>query len=49
MAELRFSFGDRSVVPDIAVFLWEQIPFTVEGDVPDRFALPPDWVVVARD
>lgn len=43
--ELRCSFGDQSVVPDISVFLWDQIPFTVEGDVPDRFELPPDWVV----
>jgi Uma2 family endonuclease len=43
--ELRCSFGDRSIVPDVSVFLWGQIPFTAEGDVPDRFKLPPDWVI----
>jgi Uma2 family endonuclease len=43
--ELRCSFGDRSVVPDVAIFLWAHIPFTAQGDVPDRFELPPDWVI----
>jgi Uma2 family endonuclease len=43
--ELRCSFGGRSLVPDIAVFLWESIPFLADGEVPDRFNLPPDWVI----
>jgi Uma2 family endonuclease len=43
--ELRCSFGDRSIVPDVSVFLWEQIPFTAAGDVPDRFEIAPAWVV----
>jgi Uma2 family endonuclease len=43
--ELRCSFGDRSVVPDITVFLWGNIPFVAEGEVPDRFESAPDWVV----
>jgi len=43
--ELRCSFGTRSVVPDVAVFRWERILFTPEGEVPDQFALPPDWVI----
>ncbi len=43
--ELRCSFGDRSVVPDLAVFTWERIPFTAEGDVPDNFPLAPDWTI----
>lgn len=42
---LQCSFGNRSIIPDISVFRWEQIPFTGEGDVPDRFELPPDWVI----
>ncbi|MFM5942161.1 MAG: Uma2 family endonuclease, partial [Dolichospermum sp.] len=25
--ELRCSFGNRSIVPDLAVFTWEHIPF----------------------
>lgn len=43
--ELRCSFGVRSIVPDVAVFQWERIPFTAEGNVPDNFELPPDWTI----
>ncbi len=43
--ELRCSFGDRSIVPDVAIFLWQRIPFTVAGEVPDNFELPPDWTI----
>ncbi|WP_242041723.1 Uma2 family endonuclease [Alkalinema sp. FACHB-956] len=38
-------FGDRSLVPDVAVFRWERIPFDGDGEVPDDFRLVPDWVV----
>ncbi|MEH2379641.1 MAG: Uma2 family endonuclease [Nostoc sp.] len=43
--ELRCTFGDRSIIPDVAVFQWERIPFTVDDDVPDNFELPPDWTI----
>lgn len=43
--ELRCSFGNRSIVPDIAVFQWERIPFTDDRSVPDNFELPPDWTI----
>ncbi|MBD2411173.1 hypothetical protein FACHB389_21935 [Nostoc calcicola FACHB-389] len=43
--ELRCSFGERSVVPDVAVFLWNHIPFTVNDEVPDNFERPPDWTI----
>lgn len=43
--ELRCSFGGRSIVPDVAVFQWRRIPFTVNHDVPDNFDLPPDWTI----
>jgi Uma2 family endonuclease len=43
--ELRCSFGGRSIVPDVAVFMWERISFTSEGDVPDNFEVAPDWTV----
>ena len=43
--ELRCSFGNRSLVPDIAIFQWENIPFLANGEVPDRFDLPPNWVI----
>jgi Uma2 family endonuclease len=43
--ELRCSFGNRSIVPDIAVFQWQNIPFLADGEIPDRFELSPDWVI----
>jgi Uma2 family endonuclease len=43
--ELRCSFGDRLIVPDIAVFEWEHIPFDADGEVPDDFLIPPDWII----
>lgn len=43
--ELRCSFGDRSIVPDVAVFQWQRIPFHTNGEVPDNFELPPDWTI----
>ena len=43
--ELRCSFGGRSIVPDVAVFQWDRIPFTPTGEVPDNFDLPPDWTI----
>ncbi|WP_026079903.1 Uma2 family endonuclease [Spirulina subsalsa] len=43
--ELRCSFGTRSLVPDIAVFQWSRIPFEPDGEVPNDFFLPPDWMI----
>lgn len=43
--ELRCTFGGRSVVPDATVFLWERIPFDVDGEVPNAFEIFPDWTV----
>ncbi|AMA08440.1 Uma2 family endonuclease [Picosynechococcus sp. PCC 73109] len=43
--ELRCSFGDRSIVPDIAVFQWPRIPLEADGEVPDNFLLCPDWTI----
>jgi len=43
--ELRCSFGGRSIVSDVAVFQWEHIPFSTEGNVPDNFDLAPDWTI----
>ncbi|MFN6567014.1 Uma2 family endonuclease [Dendronalium sp. ChiSLP03b] len=43
--ELRCSFGNCSIVADVAVFKWGQIPFTINGEVPDNFELPPDWTI----
>ncbi|WP_341528172.1 Uma2 family endonuclease [Nostoc sp. UHCC 0302] len=43
--ELRCSFGNRSIVSDVAVFQWGRIPFTIDNEVPDNFDLPPDWAI----
>ncbi len=43
--ELRCTFADRSIVPDIAVFEWQNIPFLEDGEVPDQFNLAPDWII----
>jgi Uma2 family endonuclease len=43
--ELRCTFGNRSIVPDVAVFKWQHIPFDTEGQVLDNFNSPPDWTI----
>jgi Uma2 family endonuclease len=43
--ELRCTFGGRSIVPDIAVFTWEQIPRDDNGKVANVFAIAPDWTI----
>jgi Uma2 family endonuclease len=43
--ELRCTFGESSIVPDIVVLRWQQIPFTEQGKVEDDFRLAPDWTI----
>ncbi len=43
--ELRCSFGDRSIVPDIAVFVWSRIPCDQNGEVANTFSVAPDWTI----
>ncbi|OKH17433.1 Uma2 family endonuclease [[Limnothrix rosea] IAM M-220] len=43
--ELRCTFGDRSTVPDIAVFKTERIPRDENGDIANAFELHPDWTI----
>ncbi len=43
--ELRCTFGGRSTVPDIAVFLWNRIPRKGDGSVENVFAIAPDWTI----
>jgi Uma2 family endonuclease len=45
LPELRCSFGDRSIVPDIAIFRWERIPFEASGDIGNAFQVAPDWTI----
>lgn len=39
--ELRCTFGGRSTVPDIAVFLWSRIPRDRNGEVGNTFLAAP--------
>jgi Uma2 family endonuclease len=43
--ELRCTFAGRSIVPNIAVFLWDRIPRNANGGVANVFAIPPDWTI----
>jgi Uma2 family endonuclease len=43
--ELRCTFGDRSIVPDIVVFTWERIPREQSGEIANTFAIAPDWTI----
>ncbi len=43
--ELRCTFGGRSIIPDISVFLWENISFNKDGEIEDNFNLHPDWTI----
>lgn len=43
--ELRCTFGDRSIVPDIAVFTWNRIPRDENGEIANAFGSAPDWTI----
>lgn len=45
LPELRCTFGDRSIVPDIAVFTWNRLPTNDDGTIANRFRLYPDWTI----
>lgn len=44
-SELRCTFGGRSIVPDISVFLWDRIPRQENGAVANVFSTAPDWAI----
>ncbi len=43
--ELRCTFEDRSLVPDISIFSWQRIPKDERGRIANRFETYPDWVI----
>ena len=45
LPELRCTFGERSLVPDIAVFEWSRLPFDADGDIANMFNRAPDWTI----
>ncbi|MGA1623220.1 MAG: Uma2 family endonuclease [Synechocystis sp.] len=43
--ELRATFGGRSIVPDVSVFLWDRLPRDQNGEIANVFPLAPDWSI----
>ncbi len=42
--ELRCTFAGSSLVPDVAVFEWRNIPLT-NGRINNKFEIAPDWTI----
>ncbi|MEM6254692.1 MAG: Uma2 family endonuclease [Cyanobacteria bacterium P01_D01_bin.156] len=43
--ELRCTFSGRSIIPDVAVFEWGNIPREPDGIIANQFLIPPDWAI----
>lgn len=43
--ELRCTFAGRSIVPDIAVFEWNNIPLDENAEIMNRITIAPDWII----
>jgi Uma2 family endonuclease len=43
--ELRYTFGDRSLVLDISVFRWQNIKLDEDGEPVDNVFAAPDWTI----
>jgi Uma2 family endonuclease len=43
--ELRCTFGGRSTIPDISVFVSEKIPRKENGSIDNVFLIAPDWTI----
>jgi len=45
LPELRCTFAGRSIVADIAVIRWQNLPFDPDGEISNLFNHPPDWII----
>lgn len=45
LPELRCTFGGRSIVPDVAVFVWQRIPIDEHGEIANSLQAYPDWTI----
>ncbi len=43
--ELRCTFAGSSIVPDVAVFEWQNIPLKTSGRIANKFEVAPDWTI----
>lgn len=47
--ELRCTFAGRSIVPDITVFTWSNIPLDDNGEIENAFSIAPNWTISVSD
>ena len=45
LPELRCTFAERSIVADIAVIRWQNLPRDNDGEISNQFNHPPDWII----
>lgn len=45
LPELRCTFAGRSIVADIAVIRWQNLPLDPNGEISNQFNHPPDWII----
>jgi Uma2 family endonuclease len=45
LPELRCTFAGRSIVADIAVIRWQNLPLDNDGEISNQFNHPPDWII----
>jgi Uma2 family endonuclease len=45
LPELRCTFAGRSIVADIAVIRWQNLPRDPDSDISNLFNHPPDWII----
>ncbi|MEM8641085.1 MAG: Uma2 family endonuclease [Cyanobacteria bacterium P01_G01_bin.54] len=43
--ELRCTFSGRSIVPNVAVMQWANIPRDTNGEIANQFLAAPDWTI----
>jgi Uma2 family endonuclease len=43
--ELRCTFGDRSIVPDVSIIKQENIPEDENGEIANTFDFAPEWMI----
>ncbi|PZV17754.1 MAG: hypothetical protein DCF20_05135 [Pseudanabaena sp.] len=45
LPEFRCTFAERSIVADIAVICWQNLPLDPNGEIGNQFNHPPDWII----
>ena len=44
-SELRCTLGERSIVPDISVITWQNIPKDEQGEINNTIQISPNWII----